>query len=779
MRTSRKLLRLGSVTMFLALVAMLILPTTALAESGIFGGGYTVNVAGSGVDDYTADEFNNANLGTIGCGQTLLFVGGYVDTFKNGSSNVTGASINYRVYPQGNPAGNYANLDAPHLCDRPNDQCSGFGTDGDQRWRKSDGTTDVAAGLGPGTYTIEAYSQAESTDGTYYLSNNGDNYKATFTVLARTTSGSGNWNANSTWVGGSVPATDANVDICNGSTVTLDTNPTVRSIKINTGATLQDDATASTLTLEGSSTASPTFSNAGTFTAGTGTVHFKGQSVNGNTRNGKVWGPTATTFNNVIITYNGIGTGSDNTFGVDFYDQTATAMRATINGVLTLNTRTFVANLEPGRDNATSCNDRDCGTPTYGSGSTLRYNDLEYAETHPGTCPGAPVTNPFQTYSEWLNATSGHGVPHNVTVGSDSWVSLRCNAGTSYRVNGDFTVEAGVDGNTYGGTGTTPDGFEQNGFDLGVIGSSTLTLAAGKDVVNNGTLKQSGTPGAGTTSFVNIKDTSSANLYYGVDIVGGSVLGSTTVKVSGNQDTCPFVHAGSRPVKRCYYFDVAAASSPQVVFYYEYGELRSGQDPATLNVWKDNGNGTWTMITPSARSTCTSGMINCSVTVSSLTGMAAGANRYVLMSSNPQSVTLAEFSAQQVADYVQVSWETVSEIDNRGFNLYRGVSPAGWDRQLNELLIPSQGQGSPSGFVYTWDDHADLVPGTSYYYWLEDLDISGAATLHGPVSVDFVAPTAVTLSSVAASPAAGAGALPWLLVVAAAGAALGVSRMRR
>jgi hypothetical protein len=114
-----------------------------------------------------------------------------------------------------------------------------------------------------------------------------------------------------------------------------------------------------------------------------------------------------------------------------------------------------------------------------------------------------------------------------------------------------------------------------------------------------------------------------------------------------------------------------------------------------------------------------------------------------------------------------------------GFNLYRGTSPDGWDRQLNTALIPSQSQGNPSGFVYTWLDDVDLVAGTSYYYWLQDVDTSGAMTMHGPVSVDFTVPTAVTLSGITASPAAGAAALPWLWIVAGAGAALGVSRMRR
>ena len=61
------------------------------------------------------------------------------------------------------------------------------------------------------------------------------------------------------------------------------------------------------------------------------------------------------------------------------------------------------------------------------------------------------------------------------------------------------------------------------------------------------------------------------------------------------------------------------------------------------------------------------------------------------------------------------------------------------------------------------------------------MDVNGATTLHGPVSVDFVAPTAVTLGSVSAGPAAAAPGLAWLWVVVAAGAgvALGARQVRR
>jgi hypothetical protein len=133
----------------------------------------------------------------------------------------------------------------------------------------------------------------------------------------------------------------------------------------------------------------------------------------------------------------------------------------------------------------------------------------------------------------------------------------------------------------------------------------------------------------------------------------------------------------------------------------------------------------------------------------------------------PTAVTLADFYAEQVSDFVRLTWETNSELNNRGFNLFRGLSAAGPDRQLNETLIPSQSQGSPGGFIYTWDDHADLAAGATYFYWVEDVDLAGATTMHGPVSVDFTSPTAVTVSSVDANPAAANFAVPLAITLAA------------
>jgi hypothetical protein len=104
---------------------------------------------------------------------------------------------------------------------------------------------------------------------------------------------------------------------------------------------------------------------------------------------------------------------------------------------------------------------------------------------------------------------------------------------------------------------------------------------------------------------------------------------------------------------------------------------------------------------------------------------------------SPQAVTavdLASFTAEPQGRAVLLAWETASEVDNLGFHLYRAMSPEGPRTQLDDRLIPGQMPGSPAGAAYTFLDQT-AVPGLTYYYWLEDVDVYGVGTLHGPVSV--------------------------------------------
>jgi uncharacterized repeat protein (TIGR01451 family) len=120
---------------------------------------------------------------------------------------------------------------------------------------------------------------------------------------------------------------------------------------------------------------------------------------------------------------------------------------------------------------------------------------------------------------------------------------------------------------------------------------------------------------------------------------------------------------------------------------------------------------------------------------------------------NPTAIRLAGFEATpqdapQGAAAILITWETAMELDNVGFNLYRSTAAAGPYTRLNATLIPPQFPGEIMGGYYEWLD-TDVQPGVTYFYKLEDIDIKGVSTFHGPVStVAITAPTAVRLQRI-------------------------------
>lgn len=97
----------------------------------------------------------------------------------------------------------------------------------------------------------------------------------------------------------------------------------------------------------------------------------------------------------------------------------------------------------------------------------------------------------------------------------------------------------------------------------------------------------------------------------------------------------------------------------------------------------------------------------------------------------PAAITLLSFTAEARAGHIAVAWETGTEIDNAGFNLYRATTEAGPYTRLNEALIPAAGDAI-SGGSYDYLDTA-VVKANTYFYKLEDLDIHSFSTFHGPV----------------------------------------------
>ncbi len=134
----------------------------------------------------------------------------------------------------------------------------------------------------------------------------------------------------------------------------------------------------------------------------------------------------------------------------------------------------------------------------------------------------------------------------------------------------------------------------------------------------------------------------------------------------------------------------------------------------------------------------------------------------------PLAVDLAYFQARNQAPGVRLVWETVSEVDNLGFHLYRATAAGGPWTKLNAALIPAITPGSSQGHAYDWLD-ADLAGGTTYYYLLEDVTAGGEVQRHGPIEVVITAPNALNLAGLRAQSHGWTLWAAGLLLLAAAG----------
>ncbi len=98
----------------------------------------------------------------------------------------------------------------------------------------------------------------------------------------------------------------------------------------------------------------------------------------------------------------------------------------------------------------------------------------------------------------------------------------------------------------------------------------------------------------------------------------------------------------------------------------------------------------------------------------------------------PTIIGLVYFKAIPGDAQILLQWMTESEKDNAGFNIYRAETKYGTYVKINNSLIPAQGSAT-QGAMYEFVD-TNVKNRKTYWYKLEDVDLNGVATLHGPVS---------------------------------------------
>ena len=112
-------------------------------------------------------------------------------------------------------------------------------------------------------------------------------------------------------------------------------------------------------------------------------------------------------------------------------------------------------------------------------------------------------------------------------------------------------------------------------------------------------------------------------------------------------------------------------------------------------------------------------------------------NAYMPFLDSSLPVELGPFTARYDSGSVIIEWETFSELENLGFEIYREIGDIGEGqlitsyRENNDLL----GLGNSSaGQRYRYVDR-QIIPGFLFKYELYDVNTSGVRTPHGPVIV--------------------------------------------
>jgi hypothetical protein len=143
----------------------------------------------------------------------------------------------------------------------------------------------------------------------------------------------------------------------------------------------------------------------------------------------------------------------------------------------------------------------------------------------------------------------------------------------------------------------------------------------------------------------------------------------------------------------------------------------------------------------------TTGTYFARVTANPASSGSSGAGDY-LLSITTARPTAAKFSTDEASavakavryeDGVSLQWRTGYEIENLGFNIYREEGNSGKRLRVNPQMIAGSALmvGSNTalgaGKSYAWFDNLDANKNAQY--WIEDIDLSGQSSWHGPIAI--------------------------------------------
>jgi hypothetical protein len=256
---------------------------------------------------------------------------------------------------------------------------------------------------------------------------------------------------------------------------------------------------------------------------------------------------------------------------------------------------------------------------------------------------------------------------------------------------------------------------------------TTATISRTSGQVRGNLKKQFG--GAGSFTYT----VGTANGYSPVDVTVTAGTGNLTVKaVQGNQPLLDSAHS----LKRYWAMNGTGVTVNMVLHYLDPADI-AGNESAYRLIRVEDG---VTFIYPDG---CATGSpcVDSSANTATINGVSNFVDWTVGESVGPTAVDLASFTATGYDGGVFVEWKTGNEVSNLGFNIYRAQGGQRW-RVNSDIIAGSALKVGPgftvrAGYSYSWWDQLSLSNQDVSYY-LEDLDIDGHSTLHGPFKINTV-----------------------------------------
>lgn len=320
------------------------------------------------------------------------------------------------------------------------------------------------------------------------------------------------------------------------------------------------------------------------------------------------------------------------------------------------------------------------------------------------------TTLTFSSATTTLEIPNGNKLvlPNNVTIGSGK---LKIAAGGTLEMGNARTIT--VSGGTFQIAGTN-DGFPQNIATKGIV----QVTGAGANTYNF-------TATSGTVDLVGFQ-------FSRLGVNGLNIGGTTTVaNLSGGQLTNLSTTYASVKAIQLNTSGTIPATATNIAWTWGDFNVFTGANPTSAQAYKlvsSTGCGNQTIDFTG----WTGDWYEAQPTFNVMTKISA-TNCTVNMGGSASAVSILSFMAVPFNNAVDLRWITNAERNHLGFNVYRADLFSAQFQQINKTLIRNLKGSGNNQSSYRFIDQ-DVSNDKIYYYYIEDVDVSGKKVLHGPVS---------------------------------------------